>query len=142
MAFEVYGGLDLSFEAAADLSGKQYYGVKVDTDGKIALAGAGVFSIGVLQDKPASGKFGTVRCQGVTKLLAGGTVDEGDLVALDSAGKGVTATKTTVNTSDTGASSDAVVGSNVLGICLKGGGDGEYISVLLTHSGGSPTTAA
>lgn len=142
MSFEVYGGLDLSFEAAADLSAKQFYAVKLDTNGKIALAGVGDFAIGILQDAPASGKFGLVRVQGVSKFLAGTTITTADLIKSDSAAKAGVAVKGKTDTSDTGAAADALLGSNVLGQALNGGSSGDYVSVLLLQCGAVPTTAS
>lgn len=85
--------LENSKEAAADLSAKQYYFVKVDTSGKIALAAAATDAIvGVLQNTPASGEQATYRFGGTAKIVLGGTVDEGEWVTSDSNGKGVATT--------------------------------------------------
>lgn len=135
-------GVDITLLAAADLSAKQFFAVKVDSAGKAAVAGAGQTVAGILQNDPASGQAGTVRVLGVSKAEAGGTVAAGDRVAADANGALVAATASTVNTSDAGGASDPVVGSNVIGIALEGASAGEIFAVLITHSGAVPTTAA
>lgn len=128
--------------AAADLSAKQFYGVKVDSNGKAALAGAGDMCIGVLQNKPESGQAATVAYGGRTKMVAGGNVTAGTPAKTDSAGKAATASKATVDTSNTGSASDAVVGSNVIGIFLTSGVANDLVEVMLLPLGAVPTTAA
>ena len=128
---------------AADLSTKQFYCVKVDSAGLIALcAAAGEAVFGVLQDKPESGRAGAVAVGGAVKVIAGGNVAAGAKVKTDANGKAVTATAATVNTANTGAASDAVVGSYVFGTALVAGVSGDIITVELTHEGLIPTTAA
>ena len=79
--------------AAADLSAKQFYCVKVTAAKTVGLtAAAGEAALGVLQNKPKSGEVANVMCIGVTKLIAGA----GDLAAgaqweANSDGKGITA---------------------------------------------------
>ena len=105
--------------ANADLSAKQYYGVKVASN-KIALAGAGVQCLGVLQDKPnADGVAGVVAFGGVSKIALGGTVTSGQMIATDSAGKWVAA-----------ASADIACG-----ICITGGASGEIGNALIAPVG-------
>jgi hypothetical protein len=143
MAYEIRG-MDVSLPAAADLSAKQYLAMKVDNTGSIAVAGAGEFTVGVLQDKPsAATRIGQVRVAGITKMVAGGVVTAGDLVAPDAAGKAKTAVKASSNTSDAGAASDPLAGSNVLGVALDAAANaGELITVLLLSAGAVPTTNA
>lgn len=134
-------GVDITLVAAADLSSSQFLGVKVDSNGKAALAGAGEFAIGVLQNKPTSGQIATVRVAGVTKMVAAGTFNAGVLVTTDSASKATTATGARTNTADAGAAADALLGSNVLGVALEAGAANAVIAVALTSSGAIPTTA-
>lgn len=71
------GKIDISKEAGADLSAKQYYAVKRDAStGKIVLAGANEKALGILQNAPESGETAQVRIQGVSlaKLEEGGTL--------------------------------------------------------------------
>jgi hypothetical protein len=80
-----------SFPASGDLSGNQYYGVKLDSNGRLALSGEGDKTVGVLQDKPAAlGRAGCVAIGGTSKALAGGTINPGDRVSTNSTGRFVT----------------------------------------------------
>ena len=135
-------GTDITLVAAADLSGKQFYAVKVDSNGKAALCVAGDFAIGMLQNKPASGEQGTVRIAGVSKGAAGGSITAGNLLAADANGKLVAATLSRTNTSDGGAAVDALLGSNVVGVALESASSGEIFAVALALAGASPTTIA
>lgn len=84
----------MSGQAAADLSGNQYYAVKLDTTAagsRVALAGEGDKAIGILQDKPsAAGRACAVAIGGTSKAVAGGSITAGDRVAQNSTGKLVT----------------------------------------------------
>lgn len=105
----------ISLEAGQDLSAKQFFFVSMSSDGQIDPTGDGAAAIGVVQNDPnAAGKAATVCIGGVTKVSAGGTVAAGAAVASDAAGECVTA-----------ASGDVI-----LGTCLKGGADGEIITIL------------
>lgn len=139
MAYDI-PGLDISLPAASDLSSSQFLAVKINSSGQIALAGAGDAAVGVLQDTPASGQVGSVRLSGVTRMVCGGTVTAGDLVAADASAKAKTAVKSSTNTADAGASADALIGSNVLGVALDSGTVGQVIPVALLHYGAVPTT--
>lgn len=80
----------VSFDAAADLSASQYCFVKVDSNGRAALAGDGDSPVGVLQDKPgALGRACSVGTLGKTKVLAGGSVTKGGRVTVGANGKAV-----------------------------------------------------
>lgn len=80
----------ISLEAAADLSASQYCFVKVDSNGRAALAGDGDSPIGVLQDKPgALGRACCVAVGGKSKVQAGGSVTKGGRVAVGANGKAV-----------------------------------------------------
>ena len=79
--------------AGADLSAKQFFIIKISTtnDKQVVLAAAGTDPIiGVLENKPASGKAAAIQIGGTAKVIAGGTVTAGDLITSDSAGKGIT----------------------------------------------------
>lgn len=123
--------LVLSMAAAADLSTKQYYGVKVDSNGRAALAAAGEPCIGVLQNKPdALGKEASVAVLGVSKMVSAGTIAAGARVATDANGKATTATL------------GATTSSNVIGIAMEGASANDVFGVALLHMGGVPTTSA
>jgi len=137
-------GKDLTFEAAADLSTKQYYAVKLDSNGRVAVAGAGEPAIGILQNKPtALGRAAQVRVDGVSYWVAGGAIAVASRVAADSDGKAKVAVASSVDT-QAGAAADPVVGSYVLGRFLGtvAGASGDWAPVLITHEGAVPTTAA
>ncbi len=78
---------NLSLIAAADFSAKQYYAVKVDANGKIAIAGAGENAIGILHDNPAADTIGNVMILGVSKAVYGGAVTAGNNLSANAAGK-------------------------------------------------------
>ncbi len=136
-------GKQISLLAGADLSAKQYYAVKVDANGKVVVAGAGELAIGILQNKPAAGQIATVMVTGISKMVAGGVVASGELVASDAVGKAKAAVKGKTDTSDAGVAADPLIGSAILGIALLGAAaDGNVISVLIQPMGAVATTAA
>lgn len=134
--------VNISAPAGADLSAKQNYFVKINSSGAAVLAAAGEAAIGVLANKPTSGQTASIQVSGVAKVLAGGTIAAGAQVAANADGKAVGATLGRTNTSDAGGATDALIGSNVMGIALAGGVDGDVIPVLITQAGAAPTTVA
>lgn len=82
MAVEI-PGKQFSYEAAGDLSTKQFHAMKMDANGRITVFTAlGNVPVGILQDKPAAlGRAGCVMIDGVSKMVAGVAIDEGELVA-------------------------------------------------------------
>lgn len=81
-------GVNLSFEAGADLSAGQYKFVEITTAGTVTICNAITDNpIGVLQNKPTSGRTAEVRVLGVTKCQADGVVDEGDLIGTSADGQ-------------------------------------------------------
>jgi len=139
-----------TFLAGADLSSHQYKFVKLSaasdsTKGRVILAGAGEAVIGVLMNKPTSGQDATVQVYGIAKVMAGGAITVNSRVAPDANGKAKSAVLGRTDTSDAGAAADPLLGSNVAGIMVgptTDAVDGAIIEVLLTHSGGVPTTAS
>ena len=79
MAYEIRV-FDFTLIASADLTDEQYHFVSVNTDGYIALTGAGDRAVGVLQNDADDGEASSVRQLGISKLVAGGTIDAGDEV--------------------------------------------------------------
>lgn len=111
---------DLSLVAAEDLSDYQFYIMSLTSDGEITLADGGddnVLDIGVLQNKPESGRVGTVRhaCGKKTKVKLGGTVTIG-AHATSSSGTAIVTT---------------TAGARTLGIFTKAGSSGEIGELLL-----------
>lgn len=143
-AFEE-GIVPRSAEAGADLSTKQYYGVKINASGLAVLcAAAGEYCYGVLQNDPTSGKQATIAVLGITKAIAGGVINPGARVAVDANGKFVAASLAVVNTSDGGAASDPVIASNVVGIHRGkiATAANDIFPLDLLPMGAVPTTAA
>lgn len=116
MAYEVPGET-MTRKATADLSGKQYRAVAMDSVGEIDVPGAGAVTLGVLQNKPADLEYGTVMITGITKMVAGAAVSLGARVSCDNAGRAVAAT-----------TGDFVIGTAL----LAASGAGIMISVQLS----------
>lgn len=132
MAYDINTGQDITLPAGSDLSTKQFLFVVLNGSTQLAVAGANVSVLGVLQDKPAAaGRGGQVRYLGVSKVIAGGSVTVNDKVASDAAGKAVKATAASVSA----GTPEPLAGSYVAGIALNTAASGEYVSVLLTHAG-------
>lgn len=75
MAYES-PGIDLgTLTAAADLSGKQYYFVKLASATTVNVCTATTDrAIGILQNDPTSGQSAVVRIFGISKVVADGTI--------------------------------------------------------------------
>lgn len=88
-------GEQVSYEAAVSFVGKKFFAIKIDSNGKADLAGAGSTTerpVGIMIDEPASGEHGSVVRAGYTWAKAGGTITAGDKVTSDANGKLVTTT--------------------------------------------------
>tara|TARA_R100001086_G_scaffold18158_1_gene8933 strand:- start:751 stop:1137 length:387 start_codon:yes stop_codon:yes gene_type:complete len=81
MAYES-PGIDLgTLTAAADLSGKQHYFVKLASATTVNVCTAITdVAIGVLQNDPESGEQAVVRIFGITKVSADGTLAAGNII--------------------------------------------------------------
>ena len=78
-----------SYSAGADLSAKQYYGVKMSANRTVVLMAADTdVPAGVLVNDPASGETAAVCVVGRVPVVAGETLAAGNLVRLGSDGKG------------------------------------------------------
>lgn len=125
--------IDMSANAATTSQDPvfQYTGVCVYT--AISTVGTGVGGaalippastsspiIGVLQNNPRQGEAGTVMCQGVTKCLAGGSFNVGNVLMMNSSGAAV------LWTTGSGYS---------IGIALETGVAGQIGAVLLQRNG-------
>lgn len=120
MATQGYG-VDITLLAAADFSAKQFHAVKVDNTGKAALAAAGDWAIGILQNNPLSGEAATIRVSGKSKFVADAAVAAGAKVTPSADGQIVTATIAT---------------DNCLGVCLEATNNaGEIGSMLVMQAG-------
>lgn len=132
----------LTLIAAADLSAKQFYAMKVDSNGQAAVAGAGEVVVGVLQNDPASGQAACVATAGVVRAVAGGSITAGATVAANASGKFVDAAEAKVDTSDAGGAADPVIGSYVFGVALEGASTNDIFRIQVLHAGAVATTAA
>lgn len=93
MSYQV-DGQDLgTLLAGEDLSSSQYFCVKVVADGDVDLCDTlGEKISGIQQGAAESAQSVSFRAVGISKLKLGGTVDEGDVIVTDTAGKGVART--------------------------------------------------
>ena len=86
--------------AAADLSGKQYYFVKLASESTVNVCAAVTdVPIGVLQNTPASGEQAVVTIFGLSKVSADATLAAGDIIGTSADGQAqpvVQGTETTV----------------------------------------------
>ncbi len=86
--------LDLSYEAAEDLSSNQYHFVVLNSDKKVRRPDSATEIVyGILQNAPESGEAASVCIDGISKLAVNAAVVVGDFikpeyVAADDAGKG------------------------------------------------------
>lgn len=120
MAYEISQAVKITLVAAADLSAKQYYFVKLDSAGKAALcSGATDKPIGILQNAPVSGAEAEVVVSGGSKVVAGGTLDEGNSIGTDGNGKAVALTQGTDTT------------KYVVGQVLSAGASNEIVTVVI-----------
>lgn len=107
-----------TLDAGADLSTKQFYIVKLDSNANLVLGAAGTDKlVGVLQNKPQSGEGGLFRFSGTTKVVAGGTITAGAWITSDGSGKAI-ATTTDKNVA--------------IGQALEGASSGDIFEVLLS----------
>ena len=105
--------------ADADLTAKQFFAVKLTSSG-IALAGDGDPAVGILQNKPFTGEQAGIAYLGATKALSGAAYARGVQLAVNAAGKLIT----------------AVAGKNVVAIALEtAGGADEIVGILMRENG-------
>lgn len=136
--------------AAADLRSYQYCAVKRNSAGKWALCSTvGEKADGILQNAPNQDEIADVvvmpgaRCK--MKVGAGSLAPGDQLKVQASTGRGIAVTAATVDTSDSGAAADAVVGSYVVAVVWDKVGtvaDGTVLQVCFRPGGVVPTTAA
>lgn len=79
--------------ASADLSGKQFYAVKITGSRVVGLtAAAADLTYGILQNKPSSGQACDVAIFGITKAVAGASITAGAKLMANSSGQIITFT--------------------------------------------------
>jgi len=124
MAIE-YGGLDISFVAAEDLSSQQYRFVHQATDTTVDLMdGATEYPIGILQNAPESGEVAVVRVEGTSKLVMNDAVAVGTKLKAEYVGA-------TDNGKGDAADTDYDL---VRGICIKASGAEDDVGAVLLCS--------
>ena len=104
--------VNYSFTAAADLSAKQFLGVKITAARTVNVAGAND-AHGVLQNKPASGEFAAVCMGGLGKAVAGATVAAGDFLTTEATTSRVIAMSGTTLQNCIGIAVDAAVDGDI-----------------------------
>lgn len=117
------GLITLRADSDCRTTGQYYIVVTGDANGDFALAGAGgktVRPIGVLQNKPNSGEFGTIATRGTSKVVMAENCSRGNIIVGADAASG----KGEVGDAD---------GEYGVGIALEANtaGDGGIIEVLL-----------
>ena len=109
-----------TFVAGEDLSSAQFKFVTLEADGQIDLAdAAGERALGVLLNKPTSGKAATVAMTGKVMVEAGAAVTAGDEIQTDATGDAIT----------------AAAGDVVLGYALEDAVDGQIFAMELIQGG-------
>lgn len=88
MAYKGSQPFKISLEAGEDLSAKQYYFVKLDTNGKaVVCTGATDKPVGVLQNNPTSGQAAEIVVVGLTKISSNAALAIGDLIGTSADGQ-------------------------------------------------------
>jgi len=120
MAVEGAQPLKISLEAAADLSAKQYFFVKVDANGKAALCSAATDKpIGILQNKPTAGQPAEIVVNGETKYSSGAALTAANTIGTDAAGQAVALVAGTDTTKYiVGQTTVTTGGANVIGTAI------------------------
>jgi len=115
------GGIPLvidSFKAAADLSGVQYYSMKLSAANTVNITSANSdLGVGILQNKPdTAGDAASVMINGISKAVISDTITRNTGLMSHTDGTLMTATNT----------------SPIIAIALESGVTGDIISVILT----------
>lgn len=127
--------LEILCLSTGDLSAKQFFFVKQDaSNGVVVCTAAGEIALGVVQNAPAAAAMAIVKVLGKTRCIAGTTIAQAGNVAVAATGKaGVAA----LMVQATGA------GSYMMGKAMTAAAaDLSPFELVLTHSGGLPTSAA
>ena len=111
------GGVEYSAISEWDLSTRQYVGVRVGTtDNSVRVASlVGINIVGVVQNKPTSGRAARIRTHGITKALAGGAITRADRVDVGATGY----FRTAVSSNYAGIALETVVTSGTFKLLLN-----------------------
>jgi hypothetical protein len=117
-----YGGIDISFLAAEDLSGMQYRFVHQASDTTVDMVdSAAEFPVGILQNAPESGETAVVRVVGTSKLVMNDAVAVGALVKCEYVGA-----------TDNGKGDAAdTEGDIARGLCIKASGAEDDVGAVV-----------
>ena len=132
-------GPSTSYLAGADLSSTgQFLFVKLNGSSAIVLADtAGEAALGVLQNAPANRAVARVRVQGVSKVIAGGTIADGAILATTvTTARAKAAVVATCDASGASATA-AITGSYAMGRALGDGTSGNAMLMLVQPRGSS-----
>jgi len=121
MSFE-FGGRDISFTAAEDLSAMQYKFVMQASDATVQMSnGATEMPVGILQNAPESGEVAVVRVDGTSKLVMNDAVSVGTLVKCEYVGA-----------SDNGKGDAADTDGDIArGLCIVASGAEDDVGAVL-----------
>lgn len=114
----------LTFEAAADLSSKQYTAVVKDSNGQVDSPSAGARADGILQNDPAQNEAASVAISGRSKAVAGAAFAADVQLTPGTAGKLVA-----LGTGEVGLATSIDAAS----------ADGDIVAVLLNPQLEAPT---
>jgi hypothetical protein len=103
--------------AAADLSAKQFYAVKLTGSRQVNLVAASTDTIyGILQNKPKSGDAAEVVFAGICKAQASNaSITAGDLLMVNSSGQVLTRTS----------------GNTIVGQCIETGAANQIVTMIV-----------
>jgi len=122
--------LVISFVAGADLRNYPFAPVRLDTNGRVVLAGANERAIGILQNKPNTGEAASVMLYGISKAIASGAIPVGSPVV--AAANGRVAAAGTFHNHGTASSNPPTGQQRIIGFALTGAtAAGQVIEVLL-----------
>jgi hypothetical protein len=122
--------LEISFVAGADLRNYPFAPVRLDTTGRVVLAGANERAIGILQNKPNAGETASVMLYGISKAVAAGPISIGSPVV--AAANGRVSAAGAFHNHGTASNNPPTGQQRVLGFALTGAtAAGQVIEVLL-----------
>lgn len=109
--------------ASEDLSDKQYHFVKLHDDGEVEdCDSASDLPLGVLQNAPEQGEQAEVMALGVSKVVAGGSLDAGETIGTSSSAKAT----------EIDSTSDSSTGY-IVGVMLKDVGGDEHVGTAMIN---------
>ena len=112
------GAIEFTAVSEWDASGQQYRGMRFSTTVDNAVHVASVTAaaiVGVLQNKPTSGRAARIRTSGITKAVAGASITRGDRVDCDAQGY----FRTAVGSNYAGYAAVSVVASGTFSLVLN-----------------------